>query len=72
MSKKEKPKTTGRGTSVPLMMPPELEAKIEDARKKLPMLSKQDVMRLSLERGLSILVTQLTGDPATVETLGAL
>lgn len=40
-------------------MPDELEALIEEASEQVK-LSKQDVMRLSLERGLPVLLAQLT------------
>ena len=56
-------KTKAANKSVPIAMPIELDAKIEEAMTRLPMLSKQDVMRLSIERGLSILVNQLTSLP---------
>jgi hypothetical protein len=48
---------------VPLSMPEELEVKIEAAAAQIK-LSKQDVMRLSMERGLDVLIAQLTGTPA--------
>lgn len=46
-------------TSIPLRMPQELKTKVDQASDKLN-LAQQDVMRLSLERGLEILVAQLT------------
>ncbi len=44
---------------VPISMPGELEEKIVSASRRLK-LSKQDTMRLSLERGLAVLEAQLT------------
>lgn len=46
--------------NVPLRMTADLDDLIERAKEKTG-LSKQDVMRLSLNRGLDILVEQLTG-----------
>lgn len=45
--------------NVPLAMPAELDARITEAARRVK-LSKQDTMRLSLERGLDVLVRQLT------------
>jgi hypothetical protein len=45
---------------VPVSMPAELEARIEETS-TLVKLSKQDVMRLSMERGIDVLIAQLTG-----------
>lgn len=47
---------------VPLAMSGELERKIELAAERVK-LSKQDTMRLSIERGLEVLVAQLTHAP---------
>lgn len=44
--------------SVPVRLSTELDAKIDQASRSTN-LSKQDVMRLSLERGLKVLVSQL-------------
>lgn len=44
---------------VPLALPEELAAKIDAAASEVK-LSKQDTMRLALERGLPLLVAQLT------------
>lgn len=53
---------------VPLSMPEDLEVKIEQASEQVK-LSKQDVMRLSMERGLPVLLAQLTGSaPEPVAT----
>lgn len=46
---------------MPVSMDPKLEAKIGAAAKSTQ-LSKQAVMRLSIERGLDVLVSQLTKD----------
>jgi hypothetical protein len=54
-SKKPKPKSV----SVPVRMSAELENAIETAAGKVK-LSKQDTMRLAIERGLDVLVAQLT------------
>lgn len=48
-----------RRVTVPLTMPAELEDRVIEAAGKVG-LSKQDTMRLSLDRGLDILVKQLT------------
>lgn len=48
--------------NVPLRMPADLDDLIERAKEKTG-LAKQDVMRLSLDRGIDILVEQLTGKP---------
>ena len=53
--------------SVPISMPDDLEEKIEAAAEQVK-LSKQDVMRLSMERGLPVLLAQLAG---TTEQQGA-
>lgn len=54
-------KRKGRRVCVPVSMDPKLEAKIGAAAKSTQ-LSKQAVMRLSIERGLDVLVSQLTKD----------
>ena len=60
MDKKKKPERPASGfVSVPLRLSSELEEKIAKASEKTK-LAKQDVMRLSLERGIDILVDQLT------------
>ena len=51
------------GKNVPLRVPDELAEQIDEAARATK-LSKQDVMRLSMERGLGILVKQLTAAPA--------
>lgn len=50
-------------TTVPLRMPCALHTKVKDAKAKTG-LAEQDVMRLSLDRGIDILISQLTGRPA--------
>lgn len=60
MSDKKKPNTK---RPVPISMPAELEARIETTS-TLVKLSKQDVMRLSMERGIDVLIAQLTGTAA--------
>ena len=50
--------------NVPIRMPVELEAKIDAAAEKVK-LSKADTMRLAIERGLDVLIAQLTTPPAT-------
>lgn len=54
-----KPTTKKDRITVPLSMPPALDEKIEEAARRVG-LSKQDTMRLSMERGLSVLISQLT------------
>jgi hypothetical protein len=55
---------------VPLSMPEDLEEKIEQVSDQVK-LSKQDVMRLSMERGLPVLVAQLLGGAGEPEPHGA-
>jgi hypothetical protein len=64
MSKKIAPKdkTVDKHVNVPIRMPSTLETKITEATAKTG-LAKQDVMRLSLERGIDILIAQLTSRP---------
>jgi hypothetical protein len=50
--------------SVPIRMSPELDAALAAAAAKVN-LSKQDTMRLSLERGWPILIAQLASQPDT-------
>lgn len=45
--------------TVPVSMTSALDEKIEEAARRVG-LSKQDTMRLSMERGLSVLISQLT------------
>lgn len=61
MANKKDTKRPGH-ISVPVRMPSDLDDLIEQAGERTG-LSKQDVMRLSLDRGLDILVEQLTGKP---------
>jgi hypothetical protein len=63
MSDKKPKAKKGTGMSVPVHMPAELQEKIESAAGQVR-LSKQDVMRLAIERGLDVLITQLTTVPA--------
>ena len=55
---KEKTAPTKDSVSVPIRLPVELDQLITDTAAEVK-LSKQDTMRLSLERGLSILKHQL-------------
>jgi len=48
---------------VPLAMPEELASQVDAAAAAVG-LSKQDTMRLALERGLPVLIAQLTGQTA--------
>ena len=64
MSDKRREKTRPDGVSVPLRMPAELDQKIEAAAEQVK-LSKADTMRLALDRGLDVLIAQLTTPPAT-------
>lgn len=61
MATKKDPRRTDR-VNVPVSLPAELDGLIEKAGERTG-LSKQDVMRLSLDRGIDILVEQLTGKP---------
>lgn len=47
-----------------LVVPADLEMQVADAAKKLPHLKKPVVARMALERGLSVLLKQLTETPA--------
>ena len=58
----QKPPTDS--VNVPIKISADLNAAIGDAARQVK-LSKQDVMRLSMERGLSILIAQLTNEPVT-------
>lgn len=49
--------------SVPVRMPKALAERVTKASEKTK-LAKQDVMRLSMERGIDILVAQLSTPPA--------
>lgn len=60
--KKQKSKFAEARVNVPLSMPKTLEARVEETAERVK-LSKQDVMRLSMERGLAVLEQQLTGSP---------
>ena len=63
MSSKRTAKKQPARVNVPLTMNPDLAAKVDEAAAKTR-LSKQDVMRLSIERGIEVLVSQLTSSPA--------
>ena len=58
--KKQRPDSV----NVPIRMSAALEASIETASKKVK-LSKQDTMRLAIERGLDVLIAQLTSSQTT-------
>lgn len=58
-----KNKTPSDNISVPVRMPTELDELITITATEIK-LSKQDTIRLSIERGVQILKRQLTGDPA--------
>lgn len=57
-SRRQKPATV----RVPLAMSAELDAEIDAAARSVG-LSKQDTMRLSIERGLKVLKAQMTSQP---------
>lgn len=59
-----RPAAPSTDVNVPLRMPHELHSKVNAASVQLK-LAKQDVMRLSLERGIDILIAQLTSTPAS-------
>lgn len=50
-----------KSVNVPVRMPADLEAKVQEAARAVG-LSKQDVIRLAIERGLGVLVAQLSGE----------
>ena len=52
-------KSKGQRISYPLTLEPELAQRVETAAAKVK-LSRADVMRLSIERGIDLLVDQLT------------
>lgn len=56
--------------NVPVRIPVDLDTQIEKAAEKTG-LNKQQVMRLSMERGLSVLVAQLTGQPLEAASASA-
>ena len=51
---------TQEDVNIPLRLPKSLDDKIEEARAETGIRSKQEIMRLSMERGLPILIAQLT------------
>lgn len=53
-----------KSVNVPVRMPADLEAKVQEASKAVG-LSKQDVIRLAIERGLGVLVAQLSSEHPT-------
>lgn len=63
---KKRESNTGAGeghVSVPLRMPRDLALKVDQASERTK-LAKQDVMRLSMDRGIDVLLAQLTNPPA--------
>lgn len=59
MSQEKAKRSTAQ--NVPVRVPADLNEQIDEAA-RVTKLSKQDVMRLSMERGLKILVAQLMPD----------
>jgi hypothetical protein len=59
---------TPENMSVPLRMPRRLKARVSEASQKTG-LAEQDVMRLSLDRGLDVLLAQLTTPPSSPRTV---
>lgn len=55
---------TQEDVNIPLRLPKALDDRIEDARTATGIRSKQEIMRLSMERGLPILIAQLTSSIA--------
>lgn len=53
----------GARVTVPVSMDGKMEERIDEAARRVG-LSKQATMRLSIERGLDILISQLTGSAA--------
>lgn len=66
MDKDKRPKSQPETVRVPLSMPAELDELITSTAAEVK-LSKQDTMRLSLERGLPILKRLLTMTPGAVD-----
>lgn len=60
MSKKRPAKSTGKHH---LILDPDLDSKLREAAKKTR-LSNQAVMRMSLDRGIDVLLSQLLNEPA--------
>ncbi|MCW1922685.1 hypothetical protein OKA05_08980 [Luteolibacter arcticus] len=57
-----KPATRNLSNPVPLKLTPALETKVAEAVEATG-LKKSDVLRMSVERGLDVLLAQLTSDP---------
>jgi hypothetical protein len=70
MAKKQTPKAQPETVRVPLSMPAELDTLITTTAAEVK-LSKQDTMRLSMERGLPILKRLLTMPADAVEAAAA-
>ena len=59
------PSARPKSVIVPISMSEALAERVEEAARRVN-LSKQDTMRLSLDRGLDVLVEQLTGKTEAV------
>ncbi len=62
MSTKKAPPTRNLTTSMPVKLTPAIEAKVAAAAKETG-LKKSDVVRMSVERGVDVLLAQLTSNP---------
>jgi predicted DNA-binding protein len=58
----KKKQTQPERVTVPFSMPTELDERVEEAARRLG-LNKQSTMRLSLERGIDVLIAQLERVP---------
>lgn len=58
----KKPPTRNLSTSVPVKLNPALVLKVNDAVKETG-LKKSDILRMSVERGVDVLLAQLKAEP---------
>lgn len=64
---KTKSATRNLTTSVPVKLSPALVSKVAKASKETG-LKKSDVLRMSIERGVDVLLAQLNGDVQTAQS----
>ncbi len=57
-----KPATRNLSTSVPVKLTPAIVSKVDAAAKETG-LKKSDVLRMSIERGVDVLLAQLNSEP---------
>lgn len=69
MAKKNEPRRPDH-VSLPVRMPADLKARVDAASEAIP-LSQQDVIRLSIDRGLEILLAQLGKKKAETQPAAA-